>query len=835
MPQGSLKSAVYRSFVTCDNPKGVVDCNTMRKSRTSSQKMDRRIESRRSTPKNSDTSMEYKAEKEEMQLSKGFKEEVHSPSSFQLMEVSQGVQKLNRMINSWTKGVRFDGQSKDIAEDLLKGALDLQESLIMLGKLQETSQNMTRLETKQNEKSERRRIDEVGIERTQSSEFGDQNCSMRFQKRRLSADGSSRDHIEELRKVIRGSFTRQNLLPNPTIEEMGYLHLKDLDSVSEIRTTSSSQSLMVHPYDFGSTDPALSSRALQKKEKGPNLIAKLMGLEDLPSKPLRAPLQKHLESERILNQRRAVFDIDRPRGRKPFSNADLERRTLKNILETMKFKGLLKSNSVKELKPPQSYHSHSKKRLIDEIPPIVLIKPLIEELQTPVLQEEEALNTKKMLRKVKRKENLPSKTHKEGALSSKKLHRKMEAVEAPTKTLSLEEGNKHKEVVRQPEEKKVISKEKASNKLKATGLVDQKLQKKKATDKKAHKIQNARGKPSEMENVKAKIVSKSEDQARAASTKPRKHENRSNIINNQITRRPSAFQNSISKLTTKTTISSSTDQKKNQMKKMNPVREPIAAKSLIENFGSKEDDKRINLGSGNCSPMIRTDTSLVDQLPIEEDIDASESYIEEHCSNSQSSLSDVIPLSPKHEIDDKTTEEAYNHIIQSRADIKSFKSGTNLEALLLSSPSFLSRAEELFYLNVRNPSGISDLVVANVKLSLECANELIERISLRDSQTIHPLLLASVGNLRVCISIDNLAGEVCKGIENLRSYSNLAGECLPVDGIYAMLERDISCNGVENAIWDVDWRHAFSVDDAEQVVNEIEKLLFDGLIEEVFT
>jgi hypothetical protein len=89
---------------------------------------------------------------------------------------------------------------------------------------------------------------------------------------------------------------------------------------------------MVHAYDFG---------ALQKKAKGPNLIAKLMGLEDLPSKPLRTPLQKHLESERILNQRRHVFNIDRPRGRKPHSNADPERRTLKKILETMKFKGLL--------------------------------------------------------------------------------------------------------------------------------------------------------------------------------------------------------------------------------------------------------------------------------------------------------------------------------------------------------------------------------------------------------------------------------------------------------------------------------------------------------------
>jgi len=98
---------------------------------------------------------------------------------------------------------------------------------------------------------------------------------------------------------------------------MGYLHLRDLDSASEIPSTTSSQSLMVRAYDFG---------ALQKKAKGPNLIAKLMGLEDLPSKPLRTPLQKHLESERILNQRRHVFNIVRPRGRKPHSNADPERR-----------------------------------------------------------------------------------------------------------------------------------------------------------------------------------------------------------------------------------------------------------------------------------------------------------------------------------------------------------------------------------------------------------------------------------------------------------------------------------------------------------------------------
>lgn len=216
-------------------------------------------------------------------------------------------------------------------------------------------------------------------------------------------------------------------------------------------------------------------------------------------------------------------------------------------------------------------------------------------------------------------------------------------------------------------------------------------------------------------------------------------------------------------------------------------------------------------------------------------------FIAEHCSNnSQSSLSDVIPLSPKHKMDHKIDEEAYHIIFHTKTDAKSFKTRSNLEAFLLSCPSFLSHAVELFDLNGSSStnfetSGIDDLEVANGRLSLGCAIEIIERKSLIVSQIVHPLLLTPLSNVRVCISIDKLVEEVCKGVENLRSYRKLAGESLCVDSLYAMLKRDINCNGVENAIWVVGWRHGFSDNDAEEVVNEIERLVFKGLIEEVLT
>ena len=75
-----------------------------------------------------------------------------------------------------------------------------------------------------------------------------------------------------------------------------------------------------------------------------------------------------------------------------------------------------------------------------------------------------------------------------------------------------------------------------------------------------------------------------------------------------------------------------------------------------------------------------------------------------------------------------------------------------------------------------------------------------------------------------------MVDEVYSAIEHLTSYS----EKLASDNIYAMMERDIkSNNGLINGIWNWGWRHGFSADEAEQVVNEVENLVLGELIEEV--
>ncbi|KAK9268727.1 hypothetical protein L1049_000488 [Liquidambar formosana] len=816
MPQDSLRSVVYRSFVTCDDPKGVVECGTIRKSKAGYQKMEHKMESRR-TPKNLNASSSaYKGGGQEDVVSMGISEDSRNPSSFQLLEVSRGVQKLNQMTESLSKRLSFDGQSKDIAKDLLRGALDLQESLVMLGKLQEASQYMAKLKRKQ-EKSERgrvdemevertnsnrfgeqnyqmgfqkprlsadgssrnfveelKKVDEVGIERTNSSQFGYQNYQMGFQKPRLSADGSSRDCVEELKKVIRDSLARQNLLPNTANEEKAYYDRRKLDLASDIPSTSSSGSSMVHSYNSGSTDSPLSSGVPRKKAKGSNLIAKLMGLEEFPSRPLQNAPQKHMEREKVPNHQRPVFDIDMPKARKPqfvVQKVDSERRTLEEILETMQFKGLLRINSVRghASQTHRSSTAHSKQKSIDGMPPIVIIKPLhfpCLEAEKPLtakfIQKEGSLNTKEMLRKVKVKEELPPTTIRceKGASNFNEMHQELGAEETPIKRLSRERGDKYsKVVVRKPDEKEVTTKEKGSYKVKTNVPVNQKPPKKEGIDEEAEQIQKAKpaGRKPVEENAKSKNVPKPQD-AKVTSAKSRKPENKSNINKNQIPRQRSTTPNTISKHAAKPIIQKSTDRRKNQIKKEKPAREDPAADLTTENLRCKDDDedKMATLSCENVSVLNEVNTALADELPSVEAKDASEIHIGEHCSNGQDSLCKVSPLTTQNEKGTTYAEGPNDHIGHNRMENKSSKTITSLKGLLLSSESFLSHAEELFDLNVNWPkifqtSSINDFGGANVRLSLDYANEVMERKSLRELQLAHPLLQAWVGNSKLFI------------------------------------------------------------------------------------
>lgn len=272
MPEGKLRSGVYRSFIMCDDPRGVVESGAIKK------QSKLRSSSICSTTNQSCDHPTKPKERSETAPRKSVEDAPPplpppSSSSLQLLRVSKGIQKLNVAIDSWSKAFR----PEDIAKDLLRGALDLEESLAMLSSIQEDDD----VKKKPRVVKDGGRRD-LRFQRSMSDRFGE-----RTEKRMMVSQenvAASKDCYEELRKVIRESFLRQNLLPQATTakETKARVFRSDFASSS---STSSSQSSMVS----GSTKSSASSDVTRR---APSLIARLMGLDVSPQEQSKTDILK---------------------------------------------------------------------------------------------------------------------------------------------------------------------------------------------------------------------------------------------------------------------------------------------------------------------------------------------------------------------------------------------------------------------------------------------------------------------------------------------------------------------------------------------------------------
>lgn len=269
MLEGKLRSGVYRSFIMCDDPRDVVECGAIKKQSKS-----------RSTKQRCDRPSKAKERSDLVVVPRKSTEDAHH-SSLQLLRVSKGIQKLNVAIDSWSKGFSFEAVSRpeDIAKDLLRGALDLEDSLAMLSSIQEDD-----IKQKPRVSKEERR--DLRFQRSMSDRFGE-----RIEKRMMNQENvASKDCYDELRKVIRESFLRQNLLSQTTTGTKT-LGRSDFASSSGAASssTSSSQSSMVS----GSTKSSASSDI---PRRAPSLIARLMGLDVSTQEPRKSTVN-HIDDK----------------------------------------------------------------------------------------------------------------------------------------------------------------------------------------------------------------------------------------------------------------------------------------------------------------------------------------------------------------------------------------------------------------------------------------------------------------------------------------------------------------------------------------------------------
>ncbi|XP_044975498.1 uncharacterized protein LOC123443245 [Hordeum vulgare subsp. vulgare] len=202
--------------------------------------------------------------------------------------------------------------SRHFAEDLLRGAMNLQDSLVMLDeKFQTVSQSMRQSTKKRRPGNDDESLDITGIrealfEASIAKKLVPGSVSNRF-------DGQLRSSTDELKRVIKDSLYRANLLSvSSNGEQQASLSQSSRSTPNSTTVSKSTKQKKVVPRSL-SCPPVQPDKpktpSLVPTNKTPSLVARLMGLEGLP--PHKGNTAKKDETLK------AQFDIDMPKSKPP--------------------------------------------------------------------------------------------------------------------------------------------------------------------------------------------------------------------------------------------------------------------------------------------------------------------------------------------------------------------------------------------------------------------------------------------------------------------------------------------------------------------------------------
>uniref|UniRef100_A0A2N9GDJ1 DUF3741 domain-containing protein n=1 Tax=Fagus sylvatica TaxID=28930 RepID=A0A2N9GDJ1_FAGSY len=196
-------------------------------------------------------------------------------SHLHIKEISKGAQKLNQILSVCSNGQRY---SIEIGKELLKGAMDLEESLRMLVNLQEASEYMV---------SPQRKNRIVLLEDDEDNE--DNTAPMPEQQQlalpRFSFDKPSR-RSHNTQEVERNNLKQRTAALTYPTEATNYNQqaLITSKSVSHMRSASYSPNIKTLAAVSEKNNHSSSSQSKPEKGRISNVIAKLMGLDDAPQK-----------------------------------------------------------------------------------------------------------------------------------------------------------------------------------------------------------------------------------------------------------------------------------------------------------------------------------------------------------------------------------------------------------------------------------------------------------------------------------------------------------------------------------------------------------------------
>ncbi|KAK7320217.1 hypothetical protein RJT34_04953 [Clitoria ternatea] len=194
----------------------------------------------------------------------------------QINEISRGAQKLNQILRACSNGLNMDTYSIQFAKELLQGAIDLEESLKMLVELQKSSQFMVTPQKK----------NRIMLLEEDNDEDNDTRMEMQLARPTFSFD----KHAQNIQQLGKAIFMQSPV--KLTDSKEGRNSNKNVKiQVSQKRSTTTGSIPDIKNINAIS-EGKIQTASNPEKGRIPNVIAKLMGLDNLPDKVEMEP--KHM-------------------------------------------------------------------------------------------------------------------------------------------------------------------------------------------------------------------------------------------------------------------------------------------------------------------------------------------------------------------------------------------------------------------------------------------------------------------------------------------------------------------------------------------------------------
>ncbi|KAG0463440.1 hypothetical protein HPP92_019509 [Vanilla planifolia] len=267
-----------------------------------------------------------------------------SPS--QIGEIAKGVQNLNMIITAYSKGLSFSRDSIDMGRELLKGAMDLQKSLKMLVTLQDASDYMV---APQGNKSRFKLLE--GDEEDSPTHGGNQQKGgggTEFSFLRVGDNATLMEQKQKATTCNERSSKGSTKLISQTSYSMVYVNHEQQRFPKDENFSNSSLSLV-----------ASKGNRTSQRMRIPNVIAKLMGLEELPTPTdaKKTEMNKAPKSTEVKEKSKKSVDIDQDISAKEVNViSNPTKRTLKKD-EEEKGKNTTNKSSSKSLTEQKSLAS----------------------------------------------------------------------------------------------------------------------------------------------------------------------------------------------------------------------------------------------------------------------------------------------------------------------------------------------------------------------------------------------------------------------------------------------------------------------------------------------